>query len=120
MHDTEKTFLHFPGILRAEDNHFPSSKIKINASGRCHVVSETITWKLPGIVYSEVWSTEILQLFRGGSDTPVTYPVIHFLHSWDVLTIMFLHYHFIYMIDYKAFDDIGYLSGEAYKPTFLS
>lgn len=107
MHDTEKTFLHFPGVLCAEDNHFPSSKIKINASGRCHVVSETVTWKLSGIVYSEVRSTKILQLFRTGSDTPVTNPVIDFfLHSWDVL-----HYYsdaFAYLFIYTY---MNYIQG---------
>lgn len=76
MHNTEKTLLHFPSILSAEDNHFPPSKIKIYASGGCHVVGVTITRKLASIVYSEVRSTEILQLFRSGSDTPETHPVI--------------------------------------------
>lgn len=70
MHNTEQTLLHFPGVLGAEDDHFPSSKIKIYASRGCHVVSVTITWELASIVYSEVRSTEILQLFRSGSDTP--------------------------------------------------
>ena len=78
MHDTEKTLLHFPGVLCAEDDHFPPSKIKIYASGGCHVVSITITGELSSIVYSEVRSTKILQLFRSGADTPVTHPVIHF------------------------------------------
>jgi hypothetical protein len=98
MHDTEKTLLHFPGVLCAEDNHFPSSKIKINASGRCHVVSETVTWKLSGIVYSEVRSTKILQLFRTGSDTPVTNPVIDFFTQLGCLALYYsdaFTYHFI-------------------------
>lgn len=76
MHDTEKTFLHFPGVHGAEDDHFPPSKIKIYASGGCHVVCVTITRELASIVYSEVRSTEILQLFRSGSDAPATHPVI--------------------------------------------
>ena len=76
MHDTEKAFLHFPGVHGAEDDHFPPSKIKIYASRGCHVVDVTITRELTSIVNSEVRSTEILQLFRTGSDTPVTHPVI--------------------------------------------
>ena len=76
VHYTEKTLLHFPGVLGAEDDHFPPSKIKIYASRGCHVVGESITRELPSIVYSEVRSTEILQLFRCGSDTPATHPVI--------------------------------------------
>ncbi|KAF7809502.1 hypothetical protein G2W53_036245 [Senna tora] len=68
MHNTEKTLLHFPGVLGAEDDHFPPSKIKINASGGSHVVSVTITGELSSIVYSEVRSTEFLQLFRDYPD----------------------------------------------------
>ncbi|RDY02448.1 hypothetical protein CR513_14098, partial [Mucuna pruriens] len=77
MHDTEKTLLHFPGVLCAEDDHFPPSKIKIYASGGCHVVSVTITRELSSIVNSEVRSTKILQLFRSGTDTPVTHPAFN-------------------------------------------
>lgn len=31
-----------------------------------------ITWELPSIVYCEVRSTIVLQLFRSGTDTPAT------------------------------------------------
>uniref|UniRef100_A0A2P2IRD1 Uncharacterized protein MANES_12G120100 n=1 Tax=Rhizophora mucronata TaxID=61149 RepID=A0A2P2IRD1_RHIMU len=76
MHNTEQTLLHFPGILCAKGDHFPSSKIQIYASRGCHVVSITITWEHASIVYSEVRSTKILQLFWSGSDTPATHPII--------------------------------------------
>uniref|UniRef100_A0A2P2IRD4 Uncharacterized protein MANES_12G120100 n=1 Tax=Rhizophora mucronata TaxID=61149 RepID=A0A2P2IRD4_RHIMU len=73
MHNTEQTLLHFPGILCAKGDHFPSSKIQIYASRGCHVVSITITWEHASIVYSEVRSTKILQLFWSGSDTHIVH-----------------------------------------------
>ena len=76
VHDTEEAFLHFPSILSAEDDHFPPSKIEVYASRGSHIVSVTVTWELPGIVYREIRSTKILQLIGSGSDTPETDPVI--------------------------------------------
>uniref|UniRef100_A0A7C8ZKK5 Uncharacterized protein n=1 Tax=Opuntia streptacantha TaxID=393608 RepID=A0A7C8ZKK5_OPUST len=73
MHYTEKSFLHLPGILGAKDDHFPPSQVKVYASRRCHVVCVTITRKLPSIVYSEVRSTKILQLFGCRSNTHVVH-----------------------------------------------
>lgn len=92
MHNTEKTLLHFPGVLCAEDDHFPPSKIKVYASGGCHVVSITITRELSSIVYSEVRSTKILQLFRSGSDTPATHPVIQFSTKLIYHCTLFNHF----------------------------
>lgn len=46
----------------------------------------TITWELSGIVYSEVRSTKVLQLFSCGSDTPATDPVIHLVQITNNLS----------------------------------
>jgi len=60
VHDTEETLFHFPCILCPKDHHFLPCKIKINASGGCHVVSVTIARKLPSIVYSEIRCAKVL------------------------------------------------------------
>ena len=104
MHNTEQTLLHFPGVLCAEDDHFPPSKIKIYASRGCHVVGVTITRELSSIVYSEVRSTEILQLFRSGSDTPATHPVIQ-LYTKLIETITFFFFSSIFLLGIRDRDD---------------
>lgn len=88
MHYAEKTFLHFPSILGAKDNHFSPSKIDVYASGGSHVMGVTVTWELPGIVNSEVRSSKVLQLFRSGSDAPVTHPVIVYTLTWPLIWLL--------------------------------
>ena len=70
MHHAEETLLHLTSILSSQYNHLPPTEIQVYASGGSHVVSVTVTRKLPSVVYSEVRSTEALKLLGSWSDTP--------------------------------------------------
>lgn len=70
VHDTKQPLLHLAGVLGPKNDHLSPGEVKIYASGRCHVVGVPVARELPSIVYSEVWSTKILQLLRCGSDAP--------------------------------------------------
>lgn len=73
MHDAEKAFLHLAGVLGAEDHHFPSLKVKIDAGGGGHEGGVTIAGEHSSVVDGEVWSAEILQLLFSGSDAHVVH-----------------------------------------------
>lgn len=79
VHHTEQAFLHLPGVLRAEDYHFSSTKVDVYARRRRHVMRVAIARELTGIVYGEVWSAKMLQLLVCGSDAPASHRVV--LHS---------------------------------------
>ena len=99
VHHAEKAFLHLPGVLCAEDHHFPPREVKVDARRGRHVVRVTVARELSSIVYREIRGTEILQLFGSGSDTPANPPGYPFfslllvtLLSWPLLFTSFFMY----------------------------
>ena len=60
MHDAEEAFLHFAGVLRAQDDHFSPGEVEVYACGGSHVVGVTVTRELPRVVYRKIRSSEIL------------------------------------------------------------